>query len=69
VFEVNVFDIICGLNDHPITASLDELNQCKVELAEAWQDVIRLHKRLIRLFDETHQSSKPVSTRNGSVLQ
>lgn len=54
LFQVNVFDIICGSSNHPITANMDELNHCKVDLAEAQQEIIKLQKRLIRLFDETH---------------
>jgi transcriptional regulator with XRE-family HTH domain len=53
LFQVNVYDI---------TASLDELNQCKVELTDAQQEIIRLQKRLIRVFDETHYLFQPVKT-------
>jgi transcriptional regulator with XRE-family HTH domain len=62
LFQVNVYDIICGPSDHPIRASLDELNQCKVELTDAQQEIIRLQKRLIRVFDETHYLFQPVKT-------
>lgn len=54
MFQVNVYDVICEPSDHPITASTNEINQCKVELANAQQEIIRLQKRLIRVFDETH---------------
>jgi hypothetical protein len=51
MFQVNVYDI---------TASLDELNQCKVELTDVQQEIIRLQKRLIRVLDQTHHLFQPV---------
>jgi transcriptional regulator with XRE-family HTH domain len=61
LFQVNIFDIIYGSSYNPITASIDELNHCKVELAKAHQEIMKLQKRLIRLFDEL--SEKELNSR------
>lgn len=53
LFEVRAYDIFCLPSDHPITVSIHELSQCKSQLADAQQEIIRLQKRLIH-FNSTH---------------
>jgi transcriptional regulator with XRE-family HTH domain len=60
LFQVTVYDVIGESSDHSITATTNELNQCKVELADAQREIIKLQKKLISVLDDTHHLFQPV---------
>jgi transcriptional regulator with XRE-family HTH domain len=58
LFNVHVLDILLEDNELSIEANFVELNKRKDELTEANQEIIRLQKRLIRLYDENRELSR-----------
>jgi transcriptional regulator with XRE-family HTH domain len=52
LFNVNVLDILSVHGEHSLSISIKELDECKTELLEARQEILRLQTRLICLYDE-----------------
>jgi transcriptional regulator with XRE-family HTH domain len=52
LFKVSVLEILAKPGENLPTINEEELTKCKIKLAESEQDVIKLQKKIISLFDE-----------------